>query len=455
VRRPTADTVTPTLVAGLVGRFRGSSLARNASFMMLTTLVNAGFGGLYWLFAARSFTASEVGLATALVSAMMVAAALANLGAGSALVQILPKQSRGRDWSSAVIAALAIGCAAGAIAGGAALALLPALSHRLASVTDTPLAAGCFVLGVVASTLGIIIDFVFIAERRAGISLARNAAFGAGKVPALALGPVLGGGGYAIFGSWVITLAIVMVVTTFVVIPKVHQEFRWSRWDLRVRIGEYSRYLMGHHIINLAGALVQFTLPIMVTIQLSSEDAAYFYVAWMVGSFMLVISPSLASSLFAEGSNDPRQFRTQLRQSILLLAALLPVATLAIAVLGRPVLGVFGPDYADHGYWLLMIIAIAAVPDAITNYFIASERIHERLRTGAALNTCIAVIALAGSWLLLPRVGIVGAGWGWFGGQAAGSLAIGVILLRRRHVARREATLGEPSWLAKYVEDGK
>jgi O-antigen/teichoic acid export membrane protein len=416
----------------ITDRFLGSSLARNASFMMLTTLVNAGFGGLYWLFAARAYDAREVGLATALVSAMMVASALANLGAGSALVQILPKQAPGRDWSSAVTAALLIGLLAGFIAGAVALIVLPALSERLSSVVDTPLAATCFVAGVIATTLSIIVDFVFIAERRASVSFTRNAAFAGSKVPALALGPVLGGGGYAIFGSWVLTAAIVMAVTVFAVVPRVHPEFRWSRWDLRVRLAEYSKYLAGHHIINLAGALVQFTLPIMVTVQLSTEEAAYFYVSWMVGGFMLVISPSLASSLFAEGSNEPLQLRAQIRTSVLLLSALLPVATLGIALLGRPVLSIFGNEYAHHGYWLLLVIAVAAVPDAITNYFVAVERVHGRLRTAAVLNASIAAAALVGSWLLLPHVGIIGAGWGWLGGQAAGSVAVGLILLRRR-----------------------
>ena len=400
--------------------------------MMFTTLANAALGGLYWLFAARAFDASEVGTATALVSAMMVASTLANLGAGSALVQMLPKQQPGPDWSSIVSAALLVGLVASVIAGLGALVILPAVSDQLAIVTDSPLAGLCFVAGVTATTLSIIVDFVFIAERRAGISLARNVVFGAAKIPPLVIGPLFGGGAYVIFGSWVAAAFVVVAAAIVVVVPHVHPAFAWSRTDLGLRLQEISRSLAGHHIINLAGALVQFMLPILVTIRLSSTQAAYFYVTWMVGGFMLVISPSLASSLFAEGSHDPERLKSQLRTSIRLLGLLLPVATLLIAITGHAVLSIFGPAYADQGYWLLIVIAVAAIPDAVTNYFVAVERVRGRLRVAATLNTLIAITALGVAWTLLPEVGIIGAGWGWLAAQTMGSIAVGVILLVRR-----------------------
>ena len=62
----------------------------------------------------------------------------------------------------------------------------------------------------------------------------------------------------------------------------------------------------------------------------------------------------------------------------------MPMAVLLLG--GRFILGLFGPDYAQHSYVLLALLAVSEIPDAITNVYISVLRVELRFRAAAVLN---------------------------------------------------------------------
>src|SRR5438477_3291068 len=90
---------------------------------------------------------------------------------------------------------------------------------------------------------------------------------------------------------------------------------------------------------------------------------------------------------------------------------------------------VFGPSYVRHGLALLVILTISAVPDAITNVYVAVLRVQHHLRQAALLNIAMAALTLLLAWVLLPVLGIAAAGWAWLAAQSLGSVAVGIHLL--------------------------
>ena len=180
--------------------------------------------------------------------------------------------------------------------------------------------------------------------------------------------------------------------------------------------------LAGHHAINLSAAATIYALPLLVTTRLSTTANAYFYVTWMVAGVFLVVSPSVASALFAEGSRAPAELARQIRTAGLVIVSLVvPLGTI-LAILGRRVLAIFGGGYASHGYVLLLIVIAGALPDAATTLVVAALRVQRRLREAAALNIGIAVLTLTLAWAFLPRFGVTGAGVAWLVAQVAGML---------------------------------
>ena len=76
-------------------RLGEESLLRNGVYIMATTAVTMGFGFLFWVLAARTLPAAEVGRAAALISAMLFVAVFANLGFGQVLVSRLASRAEG------------------------------------------------------------------------------------------------------------------------------------------------------------------------------------------------------------------------------------------------------------------------------------------------------------------------------------------------------------------------
>ena len=95
-------------------------------------------------------------------------------------------------------------------------------------------------------------------------------------------------------------------------------------------------------------------------------------------------------------------------------------------------MSLFGSSYARHGTVLLVLLVISAVPDAITNLYVSVLRVRDRLGVAAALNLSLAAMAAACAWLLLPSLGVAGAGAGWLIAQTAGALFVLADVVRNR-----------------------
>ncbi|HEX5442078.1 MAG TPA: hypothetical protein VFW76_14410, partial [Ktedonobacterales bacterium] len=189
--------------------------------------------------------------------------------------------------------------------------------------------------------------------------------------------------------------------------------------------------MVGNHLSRLGGALPMYLLPVIVATRLSTSDSAYLYTTWMIGIIFFMISSSISSALFAEGSADRGDLTARVRKSAYLIGACLVPIGGAFLLWGRLVLEVFGPDYATHGALLLSILVYAAVPDAITNLAVSVWRVRGHLYAAAMLNLGMSAVTLILAWFLVPSLGVSGAGWSWLLGQSCGSIVVLASLLTR------------------------
>jgi O-antigen/teichoic acid export membrane protein len=411
---------------------RPDSLARNSVYLMATTAVNSALGYVYWIAAAHAFSPHDVGLANALIAAMMLASLLSNVGVPIALVEILPRHRDDRAWSQTLFAAMALALAGGVLAGLLVVLGLPAVSDRFSVLSD-PLYGAAFLVGVPAWTAVTTLDYTFVAERRAGRMLTRNAVFGAVKLVILAVPIVLvHGSALWILLSWVIA-AIASLFAGFWLLRALGRRVRFAA--LREVIAELRTIwarLAGHHLTTLGGMLPMSLLPLLVTVRLSAGDNAYFALTWMVGNIFLVVSPAVASSLLAEGAHAPEAARQKALRALWIVGALL-IVPMAICMLGADqILALFGPGYPEHGATLLRVLVLSAIPDAITNIWVSYERAMARLRRTALLNVGMGAATLILAWLLLPTRGIAGVGWAWLAAQTLGTVAAVSLAARER-----------------------
>lgn len=403
----------------------GSSLLRNAVYIMLTTGVNSGLGYVFWLVVARSYEADEVGVAGALIAAMTVVAAVADLGTSTALIQRLPSQREDADWARTLTASIATASVAGvAIALVAAVAIVPSLSESLSVVDSDAPNLLLFVGGVVIWSLSVVSDYLFVAERRSEHMFTRNLVFGVAKL-AIVVALVVSGDESAtgVFAAWVIGCALSLAAAYALLMPRLGRRYRPALAGVAREVRAMATAFAGNYFITLGYLLTTFLLPLLVVVRLSAEENAYFYVTWLLGGAFFTVTASVGSALFAEGSHDPAALSRQTRSAVRISAALLTPLMLVFLVAAGPVLELFGEEYADNGRTLLLLLTASAIPDAITGLYIARVRAEGRLVFPASASMAMAAATLVGSWFLLPSMDLAGAGVAFIAAHVAGSVA--------------------------------
>lgn len=417
------------LASSLANRVRVDSLLRNSIYVMGTTVVTAASGYLFWLIAAHAYPADDVGLASALIGTMMLASAVVSFGTVPMLIQVLPRRETGYQWSLTLNAVLGAGIVGSLLTGIIAAALLPQLSPKLIPIGHEAAYTITLISGVPLVTLVDLLSATFVAERAAGSALVQTAVLGALRIPFLML-PVLLRltGALMICASWNLAAG-TGVIGGALLVSRLRRSYRLAIRGIWTQVRSVLSSLAGQQLISLGALLPTYLLPVIVTARLSPTENAYFYTTWRVGSLFFVVSSSVGVALFAEGSYEPSSIAHKARNSVLIIGSLLVPASLVAVLGGHLILSTFGPLYALNGYLLLMILVASAAPDAISNVYVAVLRVQRRLRGAALLNLGMAALTLILAWVLLPSLGIAGAGWAWLIAQIAGSAVVGFHLM--------------------------
>jgi O-antigen/teichoic acid export membrane protein len=400
-----------------------------------------GFG--FWVIAARTLPAEEVGRSAALISAMLFVSVFTNLGLGQVFVSRLVPRAAGPDWSLTVTAGIVLCAMASLIGGAIAAVLLPALIPTLKGGLS-PATFILLPLGVTGAACSLVIDYAFIAERHARFAFLRNTI---GALLRLALVPfatvVPLAGTTWILALWAASFLLIDAGSFFRGLRLLGHDFHPTLNGWRRELVEVRGLIAGHHSINLGAQASSYLLPVLVSARLGAEQNAYFYTTFMVASALFFIAPAVGNALFAEGAHHPEHLGRDVRRAsrqILIFAG--PPAVVLLAA-GPLILGVFGAAYAEEGETLLLILIAAAACDCVLQLSTAVLRAKGQLLGAAIIAWITLAVAIGSTWLLLPPVGLDGAGLGWSFGKLAGILAAAFYLVRGGYLRELRATAGE------------
>ena len=397
---------------------------RPASLSMVASTLNLiagkaagmGLGFVFWLVAARSFSAQAMGLTAAAISALMLCVQLATLGVGPAFIAEHPGH-RG-DPGRLLDTALTIQVLSGSAVAAVFLAVFAVSDLELGAVAANPAFAGAFLLMGAIGTVGLLQDHVSMAHGRGDQVLARDSVNGSVTLLPLALIPLVGpwAGSAGLFSAWVIG-ALCACVLGF------RQISRISGHRLRLRAErKLSRRLVGRGLPNYALTLMEkaptFILPIIVTELLSPADNAYWYAAWMISWGVCVIPSAFGFGLYAETVRDRQRLADHVRRALRTSLALGVPAAIGAAVLARPLLSMLGQGYADAGAGPLRILVIAVVPVAVIQTYFAVCRARGEFSEAVGTGVAWVTLGLGGAAAAVGSWGLVGMAGCWLGATA-------------------------------------
>jgi O-antigen/teichoic acid export membrane protein len=425
---------------------RADSLVRNSLFMMISTIATGLLGYVFWIVVARAFSSADVGIASAVISLCTTVALLTYLGPSALLIERLHAYERSRAWTSFLVRMCVTTALATAIVAAVVAAIVvPVIAHSrgYGSIFGAAGAAVLAVIGAAACTLVQMFCSAFVAARRADGLLAVSGLVSLVKV--LLVVPLcwIGLGASGIVVAWVVSSVIGVALGALWLLPRLdlggHGRHRTLAREPRrspdvpavaapggqppQSRSSSARHLIGQHLTSVGGQMTPLVLPILVAVRLGAGPNSYFYITWMIGSVFFMVSPSISNSLFAESVRAETRLTVTVGKAFRVTSFLLLPAIVIMIAGGRLILEIFGHSYATAGYGLLIVLALSALPDAVSNIAVTVCRATDRLGYSVAINIGILVTTVTAAWLLMPRFGILGVGLSWLGAQLLGAVA--------------------------------
>jgi O-antigen/teichoic acid export membrane protein len=170
------------------------------------------------------------------------------------------------------------------------------------------------------------------------------------------------------------------------------------KWELLHKLGKAA---FQHHLLNITLAFPALALPVLVTLLLSARMNAWFYVAWMLASFVFLIPNALTTVLHAMNSAQQATLAQKARNTIMLSCVISGLAISFLQLSAPILLAAFGGAYATQAATTLRILVVAAFALTIKNHYISICRIQDRIAP--------ALFAIVPGGILELGVAVVGA----------------------------------------------
>ncbi len=421
---------TAEAIRGRVGSHVRVPMFRDGYALVLSGMVTAVLGVAYWVVAAHRYSAADVGLNSAAISAMMLIAGIAQLNLSSALVRFVPVA--GKTTFRLVLFSYLTSVAVAGVLGAVFLLAGRQVLPSLGLVDETTALAVLFVGSTLTWCVFVLQDAVLTGLRQAVWVPVENASFSLVKL-VLLVAFASAFPRHGIFSSWAIAAVVTLVPISVLIFTRlVPRHLAAARaTEAPPSLGDLTRFVAPDYVGALGWLSAVTVIPLIVTERIGPTQNAYFALAWVIVLPIFFVSASMGSSLVVSGASDPELLPSHLRR-MLRQTALLVVPMVAVVEVSAPyLLRIFGAAYSQHGTIVLRLLALAAVPNILFTLAIMVARVRRRMATVVAIQAagCIGVLAL--TWILLGRYGIDGVGWAWLIAQTTVAVGVAVWVLPR------------------------
>jgi O-antigen/teichoic acid export membrane protein len=386
---------------------RSSASIRGAAYLYASTITTSVLGFFFWFLAAKLLAPTQVGTASAGLSAAQLIASMGLLGLGTlTIAELSIDRTRVRSLVSAT--SIVAGTASALVALAAALVL----AHTSSDLKPTlggifPLVVFVVVAGTTAA--GLVIDDACIGMLRGEIQLVRNTVFAAAKLLLLpAAVYAWHGGGEQIVVAW-LAGTLISLVLAYRQIGRAAREDSW-RPDF-ANLVEKRGLIWSHHFLNVAILAPRLVAPIVVAGLVSPAANAGFFTAAYITNFVTIIPSELSQALFALNPGDEVALTRETRLTMRLCVVVAVVSALLFGLGSHEILAVFRHSYVSAAP-AMAILGLITLPSAVKAHYVAIARVRGRMTQAAFLATAAAVAEVVGVVVGAIAGGMTGTAWG-------------------------------------------
>ena len=389
----------------LIGRLAGTDhrhLLQGSAVLVVGAAVQAVGGGLFWLIAARSQSADDVGVSTALFTSVLFVSYATGLG----LTVAVARYAAGRDRDSHTVFGWAIAATTLAAGLGAAIYVTLIDAEATATIRDEGLLGWVvFAALVIGSSFSLIVDVRWMTQRKWSYVLARITITGLIRFPLLLLVPD------SSIGWWLFIFAMTPTSVSGLIGVLTLPRVTGARHRLRPRPST-ARSAVRYSLVNYASTLAyqapSFALPVIVLVHVDSDVNASFYVAWGITAIAFYVPMAIGQALLAEGGKQGSSLAGQVRLALTLAVGLLTIATAGAWLIRDIVVSVYGEEYREAGEILPMLVG-AGIPWAITSVYLTEARVRHQHAATVLITLVLSLGVLVPALILVPSDGLDGA----------------------------------------------
>jgi O-antigen/teichoic acid export membrane protein len=394
----------------------------NSIFNMASTFILGALGFVFWIIIARLFKTEDVGIATTLLSIMTLLNNLTIMGLNSSLNRYLPKSPAKNEFiSSSFVIVTVVTLAASIIF----LLGLPIFSPQLVFLRSNMLYFVSFVFFVIFCSWNMLVESTFMAFRAARNILIKNSFISLLKL--LLPFALVALGAYGVFTATVLayTLGVLggLVLLIFQFKIKLSLAVNFSL------VKETLAYSFANYMVSFMFNLPSLVLPVIILNVLTAKYAAYYYVASMIQSILLVIPIATTQALLTEGSYNEEELKKHVKKALITIFVLLLPATALIVFAGDVLLRAFGKNYASEAFQFLQLYSVSTLFTAVLLVANAIMNIKYQIKSLVFLNVFVAILTLWLSYAFISQK-LAGVGWGWVVGQAVAGVVAIVFIMR-------------------------
>ena len=383
---------------------------------MLSTAANAGLGLVFWIAAARLYPAPVLGAGAGGISALQLAGAIGWLGLQFTLMRYAP--IAGKQRRRLIGTVYTVGSTAGALTAVVFLLVL-ARSLRLEYLTASFLSGLVFCAGVATWVMFSLQDAALVGIRRAGLVPIENAGYGVVKLAALVALATLARP-WTILGVWMGGATLLTAIVSVLLFGSLlRNDDETARLPRMAMIAKFS---VGHTAVALTAWVPDLLVPLLVLRYAGESANAHYYAAWTIGFSARLLAANMANALTVEASYGEISTSELLRSIVRLSVVVITPVILVLEIGAGFVLRIFGHGYAITAAPLLRYFALSLIPSTVVAFVVAVERVHERFGAALLITAFATVSTLALDLIILPRLGITGAGIAWLIGQAGAAV---------------------------------
>ena len=393
-------------------RLARTPLYANANALVANQVFSAGLGFIYWVLAARLYSAGVVGASNAAISTLLLISGIAQLGFGAGMTRFLPRAgTRARRLILVAYVAVAVTSLVLGV-GFVALGGAKGLSGVLGS---GPMLAVWVVLASVAWSIFRLQDSVLIGLRQAKWVFFENTIYNVAKIGLLVLGAKLLAE-TGVVASYFWPTPIVIVLCAWLIFGLYTRSSRMAPAPEGVpplTALEVATSSGGDHVGSLAAETGTRLLPIIILSVLGGPATAYFAMPWMIATMLTLFASAMNDSFTAEAAGDRARIGHYSRHILRYMAMVIVPAAAVIALGAHPLLAIFNPAYATEGTALLRWLCLASLLVIFNNWYLAYLRVVGRIRRVVWVQVMGAALLLGLTFVLLRPLGINGVAFAW------------------------------------------